>query len=115
MDLPLRLIDTENYLVQIRNLDEIGRYTVFVKFNEFDILAKPITFDVCLKRNFSKFSGDPLNMVFKNHYSLPALPIFQSDVSKVKVKGLGISKIYCNVRNELSVDCSAAGKWSLQL
>lgn len=39
-----------------------------------------------------------------------ALPIFSSDASKIKYRGIGIQSINIHEKNEFYVDASAAGK-----
>ncbi|CAO1424762.1 unnamed protein product [Diamesa tonsa] len=89
-ELPLQLIDTENYLVSYRT-NEIGKFSIFIKFNEFDLSKKPLIVTVAEKsREF-------------------VLPVFNSDSRKVSIKGLGIQQVILNVKNEFTVDASAAG------
>ena len=55
-ELPLQLIDTENYLVSYRT-NEIGKFSIFIKFNEFDLSKKPLIVTVAEKvREFGKLS-----------------------------------------------------------
>lgn len=53
-ELPLQLIDTENYLISYRT-NEIGKFSIFIKFNEFDLSKKPLIVTVSEKvRKFGK-------------------------------------------------------------
>ena len=38
------------------------------------------------------------------------LPVFNSDSRKVSIKGLGMQQVILNVKNEFTVDASAAGE-----
>lgn len=42
-------------------------------------------------------------------YFILTVPIFQSDASKVTCRGLGLSHILLNEKNEFTIDASAAG------
>lgn len=110
-ELPLQLIDTENYLVSYRT-NEIGKFSIFIKFNEFDLSKKPLIVTVSEKvREFGKLlvHGSNYNYYLEFFLSL-VLPVFNSDSRKVSIKGLGIQQVILNVKNEFTVDASAAGE-----
>ncbi|XP_059218661.1 filamin-A [Stomoxys calcitrans] len=95
MYVPLRILDPERFEVGF-NLNEAGLYKVHIKCNSVSLPKSPFII-VAVK-------GTELETDNKM-----ALPNFTSDASKVIHRGLGLSHIMLNEKNEFTIDGSAAG------
>ncbi|CAD6994663.1 unnamed protein product [Ceratitis capitata] len=92
---PLQIVDPERLRVNFC-LKEAGLYKVHVKCNSVPLPKSPfIIISIC---------GEPESNVRKME-----LPIFKSDASCVTHRGLGLTHISLDEKNEFTVDGSAAG------
>ncbi|XP_061397272.1 filamin-B [Musca vetustissima] len=95
MFVPLKIIDPERFEVAFK-LVEAGLYKVHIKCNSVTLPKSPFI--------IVAISGFDLDSKPKME-----LPVFKSDASKVTYRGLGLSHIVLNEKNEFIIDGSAAG------
>ncbi|XP_017482576.1 PREDICTED: filamin-A [Rhagoletis zephyria] len=93
--MPLQILDPERLNVNF-NLNEAGLYKVHIKCNSVPLPKSPfIIISIC-----GEAEGNARKM---------ELPIFKSDANCVTHRGLGLTHISLDDRNEFTVDGSAAG------
>ncbi|XP_073814789.1 filamin-A [Musca autumnalis] len=92
---PLKIIDPERFEVSF-SLVEAGLYKVHIKCNSVTLPKSPFIIVA-----ISGFDLEPKTKV--------ELPVFKSDASKVTYRGLGLSHIILNEKNEFFIDGSSAG------
>ncbi|KAI8130782.1 hypothetical protein FF38_00424 [Lucilia cuprina] len=93
---PLKIVDPERFEVNFP-LTEAGLYKVHIKCNSVLLPKSPY---IIVAISGSDFDNDRNKM---------ELPHFKSDASKVIHRGLGLSQIMLNEKNEFTIDGSEAG------
>ncbi|TMW41838.1 hypothetical protein DOY81_013082 [Sarcophaga bullata] len=96
MYVPLKIVDPERFEVSFQ-LVEAGLYKVHIKCNSV-LLPKSPYIIVAVSGNERDSDSNKME-----------LPMFKSDASKVIYRGLGLSQIFLNERNEFTIDGSEAG------
>lgn len=120
MYIPLTIVDPERFEVDFP-ITEPGLYKVHIKCNSVMLPKSP--FIIVAISGSDAETGPKMECMYlyvmlqtecaiifsRIVYFILTVPIFQSDASKVTCRGLGLSHILLNEKNEFTIDASAAG------
>lgn len=110
--LPLQIIDFDQFGVHIHTIHE-GLHKVHINCNSIALSQSPYSFMVQLNETKRKYILFLIKIEIKNNFHFYLLlflvPIFESDVSKVKWYGPGLQNMILNSKNEFIIDASNAG------
>lgn len=94
--MPLQILDPDRFAIKFFPKDS-GLYQIHIRLNGVEIPSSPfITFAV---------QNDEENLIETT------LPVFTSDASMVKYRGVGLKQMVLNEKNEFTIDASSAGNF----